>query len=278
MTKPRLLIFDIDGTLLNSKGRMSPNTYGAILRCIESGLLISIATARSGRIVFRDYEIPGDHNILLPRGIFYNGGTVFDKMHGFYQHPAVPGNMANEIVESIAGYDEELQIALQHDDEYHAFKFQLSDSDLVSWGFSRSEVYDFSLCRLQATTKIMVHARAAWHDKEGDLTELHGRLCEKYADTVDIVLADSKKAIYILSKYATKGIGVEKLMKLHGIRPEQVVVFGDDTPDIGMFGVFGQSIAMGNAHESLKAVSTFITKSNDNDGVVYALKEYLKLI
>ena len=71
------------------------------------------------------------------------------------------------------------------------------------------------------------------------------------------------------------GEAINTLISLHGIKPEEVAVFGDDTPDIGMF---GHSIAIGNAHESLKKKATFITNSNDEEGVVSASADYSRLL
>ena len=87
----KTLVFDIDGTILNSKGTMTEKTYNALKECYKRGFIICIATARSGRLVFRKEDIQWDPEFLLERGIFYNGGTVFDKPSHFYQHTAIPG-------------------------------------------------------------------------------------------------------------------------------------------------------------------------------------------
>ena len=47
---------------------------------------------------------------------------------------------------------------------------------------------------------------------------------------------------------------------------------------IGMFGMFGKSIALANAHQALKDNADFITLSNDEDGVAHALSQYLHII
>ena len=57
----KALFFDIDGTLLNAKRVMSENTYTALKRCAEKGLLLCTATARPKRLVFHDFDkIPGN--------------------------------------------------------------------------------------------------------------------------------------------------------------------------------------------------------------------------
>ena len=71
----KALILDIDGTILNSKGVMTKKTYDALMECYRRELFICIATARSGRLVFRERELPWEHTFLLERGIYYNGGS-----------------------------------------------------------------------------------------------------------------------------------------------------------------------------------------------------------
>jgi Cof subfamily protein (haloacid dehalogenase superfamily) len=274
----RALFFDIDGTVLNSKGVMSDSVYHALLRCQADGLLIGMVTARSGRIVFRDYEVPGDSRVLLERGVYYSGGTVFDRLQAFYQHTPIPGDTVAELVATIGQYDDGLQIALQHDDLYHAFKQGVPDEELALWGFRREEILDFAVASGRATTKMMVFSGTTWRGTKEDVSELYGALDEHFGEAVNLILADSRRCIYVLSRHATKGRAIQTLISLYDISPEEVAVFGDDTPDIGMFSLFGHSIAMGNAHASLKKAASYVTLSNDEDGVVHALRNHLKIL
>jgi hydroxymethylpyrimidine pyrophosphatase-like HAD family hydrolase len=137
---------------------------------------------------------------------------------------------------------------------------------------------DFRIAKGKPTTKIMVFAGTDYHIISTDLSALYRLLAFRFSNTVETILADSRKAIYILSKHVNKGKAINTIISLNGIRPEEVAVFGDDIPDTGMFGLFGYSIAMGNACDSLKVNSTFITKSNDEDGVTFALTDYLKIL
>ena len=127
-------------------------------------------------------------------------------------------------------------------------------------------------------TQIDILKHDEWKGEKAEVSELYSRLNDTFGDSVNLILADSRTCIYIVSKYATKGNAIQKLISLYDIKPEEVAVFGDDTPDIGMFGIFGHSIAMGNAHESLKAASSYVTLTNDEDGVVYALRTHLGIL
>jgi Cof subfamily protein (haloacid dehalogenase superfamily) len=273
----RMLALDIDGTILTSQRVMSFSTHQALLRCHHLGILSCIFTARSGRIVFKPGEIPWDHAFLQQRGSYYNGATIFDISHRFYQHTPIPGDLVCDLCDFISNDKNDLQIALQHDDIYHSFKHEMSPLELTPWGFAPSELLPFSLAKLKPTTKIMVYAGTDFLHIREDISDLHLHLVDQFRDSANFILADSCKAIYILSKYASKGNAVRTIAQLHGIDDGSVAVFGDDTTDLSMFGLFGHSIAMGNAIDPVKAKATFITRTNDEDGVPYAIKHYLGL-
>jgi hydroxymethylpyrimidine pyrophosphatase-like HAD family hydrolase len=57
-----------------------------------------------------------------------------------------------------------------------------------------------------------------------------------------------------------------------------VAVFGDDWQDEGMLRTFANSVAMGNAHDRLKSLARHVTRSNDQDGVAWALHHLLRLV
>ncbi|HEX2957847.1 MAG TPA: HAD family hydrolase [Chitinispirillaceae bacterium] len=274
----KALIFDIDGTILTPEGVMSERTLEALRECHQKGIVLSVATARAGRLVFPDGTIPGEHSFLLERGIFYNGGTILDKTMAYYQHTPVPGNIVREIVATVTEFSSSIQIALQHDDLYHSFRMLPSPDDLAGWGFSGHEIEDFSRASVQPATKIMVFNGSDFTRMSSDMTDLYNHLVQKFSHQVHINLADSCFCLYIISKHAGKGVAGRKLVALHGIKPEETAVFGDDTPDLDMFTQFTTCIAMGNAHEDLKKRASFVTRSNYEEGIEFALREYLKVI
>lgn len=274
----KALIFDIDGTILTPEGVMSESTLDALRECHKKGIIVSVATARAGRLVFPDGTIPGEHSFLLERGIFYNGGTIIDKTMAFYQHTPIPGNIVKEIVATVAEFNNNIQIALQHDDLYHSFRMLPSPEDLVGWGFASDEIEDFEGASEKPATKIMVFNGSDFTKMSADMTHLYNLLLQKFSHKVQINLADSCYCLYIISKHAGKGTAGRKLVALHGIKPEETAVFGDDTPDLDMFTQFNTCIAMGNAHNDLKKRASFVTRSNYEEGIEFALREYLKVI
>ena len=71
-----------------------------------------------------------------------------------------------------------------------------------------------------------------------------------------------------------KARGVKILCEYFGVSPDEVVAFGDENNDIDMLEFVGMGVAVENAVEKVKAVSDFITLSNDNDGVAYAVNRF----
>jgi Cof subfamily protein (haloacid dehalogenase superfamily) len=274
----KALIFDIDGTILTPEGVMSERTLDVLRECHNKGIILSVATARAGRLVFPDGTIPGEHSFLLERGIFYNGGTIIDKTMAFYQHTPIPGNVVGEIVATVAEFSSNIQIALQHDDQYHSFRMLPSPDDLVGWGFNSDEIEEFSRASEKPATKIMVFNGSDFTKMSADMTHLYNHLIQKFSHQVHINLADSCYCLYIISKHTGKGVAGSKLVSLHGIKPEETAVFGDDTPDLDMFTQFNNCIAMGNAHVELKKRAAFVTKPNYEDGIEFALREHLKIV
>lgn len=72
-----------------------------------------------------------------------------------------------------------------------------------------------------------------------------------------------------------KGHGIKKLLELENINCEEIIAFGDGENDITMLEFADVGIAMGNAMESVKVVANQVTDTNDNQGIIKALKKIL---
>ena len=85
---PRIcaIAVDVDGTLLNSNGRLSSITLEALRHCVRKGILLYLATARPRRLIFREGEAHGEVDFLKTRGVFYNGAVAVDDSIGLYKH------------------------------------------------------------------------------------------------------------------------------------------------------------------------------------------------
>ena len=104
--------------------------------------------------------------------------------------------------------------------------------------------------------------------------QLYEELRNKKFEDVDMALS-SENYLEIFPKGMNKGKALHLICKSEGIREEETIAFGDQELDIPMIEAAGVGIAMGNAIEELKAKADFITKTNNEAGIAYALEQYL---
>jgi Cof subfamily protein (haloacid dehalogenase superfamily) len=93
---------------------------------------------------------------------------------------------------------------------------------------------------------------------------------EKYT-----VLKSAPYFLEMLDKRVNKGTGVKSLADVLGIKPEEIMTIGDQENDIAMIEYAGVGVAMDNAIPSVKEVANFVTKSNLEDGVAYAIEKFV---
>ncbi len=263
------IVLDIDGTLLNSQGRLSEANLLALRECARRDILLYVATARPQRLVFRPREVSGDVNFLVERGVFYNGALAIDSTLGYSRHWPLSAGLVNAITKYLVNSVPDLNIAIQNRDDYHSFRLPMDESDLIRWGFSHEELLPFSEACGRECSKIV-----AWH-RTRELSDVYHGLIDGYSDSINAFLTDSGRWLQLMAGEASKECALLDLLSLRCIAADEVAVFGDDTPDMGMFRTFGCSIAMGNAPEELKDAATYVTRSNDDDGVAFALRKYL---
>ena len=87
---------------------------------------------------------------------------------------------------------------------------------------------------------------------------------------------NSKKWLVLNPKNMTKAVALETLGKELGIKAEEMIFFGDGPNDIEVMKLVGCSVAMENALPEVKKWAKQITLSNNKDGIIEFLKQFLK--
>ena len=86
----------------------------------------------------------------------------------------------------------------------------------------------------------------------------------------------SRPLLYeIMHPEVDKGSGIARLCELMGFSADEVMVCGDEENDAAMFDYAGIAVAMENATEAIKSKATYITKTNDEDGVAHAIHKFV---
>ena len=242
-TSVKMLVTDLDDTLLKTDKTVSNRTKTVLNQCREAGIKIVYATGRGD-----------DAAELLPVELFNgrvvnNGATAAIDDTVIYSRP-IPYETARPIL--LACDRRGLQVVSQNGDMNYA-NYVVSDVSPLVENF---EIVDFAL-----------------HDKDAEKIYINNCIPDVVAfiesllpDDLYLVLSRNKVG-QIMHRDATKAKGVAALAKQWGIAQSEVVAFGDDLNDKDMLLYAGIGVAMGNALEEIKAVADSICSVSDKDGI-----------
>lgn len=286
----KAIVMDMDGTLLNSKDKISPKTKDALIECQKNGIKIVLASGRNyGRIkpYLEELHLEEFGGLLIEiNGIAIydmstNQRTILRQMHEDEVHP-VFSYLMNLNAESIAVYDEGLFDYMPDHILTMKHKLRLSldlpedypwTAGAWSWLWDMRNGYP---CQkyIEKVEEIDCPINKFQILQETDiLNEIEKKLIHKYGDHFE-VFRTTPRQIEMGPKGYTKGDTLARLMKNFGWSKDEAFVFGDGGNDISMFKQTNYSFAMGQALESVKNEARYITLSNDEDGIYEALMKF----
>lgn len=253
MTNCRLLLFDLDGTLLRSDKTISQASLKALHRCREKGILIGVSTSRGEQNALSFIEE------LQPEVLIASGGALV-KYNGEYIYRAEFSKEETRrmiaAAREVCGADCGITVDTA-DFHYWNCKIDPKKQD-HSWGDSiYTDFKDFEESALKVCVEIFEDSQAV------RLREL--------LDWCDCIRFSDGYWYKFTQKAATKERAIKELCAVCGISTEEITAFGDDYADIGMLRLCGRGIAMGNAVSEVKACADLVIGSNDEDGIA----EYL---
>jgi Cof subfamily protein (haloacid dehalogenase superfamily) len=256
--KPKLIVLDLDGTLLNSKKQISKRNLFALQKVKAEDINIIFATARPPRAV--KYE---DINLFsFGTVVFYNGGLFQCNVTDREIHYSISKELVGSIFDYCLSVDPKSNISVEVKDEWLTYK-SLDYREMMKIT-TNATIISIEKLKTFDCTKILI-------------TDCHNSeyIINKFGDQVNILSTDDGKLIQIMSLKSSKENAVKYLIESLGYKMSDVMCFGDDFNDLGLFQSCGISIAMGNAIKELKEIATEITETNDNDGVALILERIL---
>lgn len=247
----KMVVTDLDGTLLSEDKNVSNRNQQALLRCRELGIKTVYATARGGT----SQDLVSILSNLFDGRAVQNGALAYVGDEVAYNRL-----IAYEAVRPLltACTERGLRAASQFNGMHYA-NFKVSDE----WSYiSHFEIVDFTL-----------------HDKDGEKVYIlinnqnDVSFIETHLPTNAWMSVSRDGMAMIMHKEATKSNAIIALAKHWGITSTEIAAFGDDLNDIDMLAHAGVSVAMGNALDEVKDVADYICDTNDNDGVAKWLEE-----
>lgn len=257
----RLILSDMDGTLLNDKKEIPTNTYAVIQRCLDQGILFGVASGRQLYNLQKQFE-PFKNQLFY---VAENGAYSFyqeEVLHFSKMDDAIVVDLIQKartlknawpVLCGIKGaYIECVDPRLIEECKKYYYQLSIVD-DLLA---VKDDFCKISICDLEGSE---FHSNAVF-EKEKEFLQI-------------TVSADIWLDICNLSE--SKGKAVELFQKKMGISIEQTMAFGDYLNDLTLMPRAYYSYAMANAHPELAKISRFKAPSNEEGGVVQIVEQFL---
>lgn len=267
--KYKLLVLDVDGTLVNSAKELSKQTLATLLKVQHMGVRIVLASGRSTyglRHLIEKLELKNNGGYILS----YNGGQVIDLKNDevLFEKRIDPQQIpylerkAQKSGFGIFTYHKNQIITTNPDNKHIQDEARLNDMEIRAVD-SLAEAVDFSPCKCVLVS-----------DDEQALVSLKDHWRKRLAGVLDVYRSEPfflEVVPEFIDKGNTLGVLIEKL----GVGEEEVMAIGDGRRDFSMIQLAGLGIAMANAQKSIQACADYVTESNDNDGVALAVQKFI---
>lgn len=263
----KLLAVDMDGTCLNSKGVMAPETLQALKKAAQSGVIVVPTTGRNINCL----PVPLKNQSFYRYIISSNGALVADIENDeeiFKSY--IDSKTGVAILKKLRAYL--IFIAAHIDRDYYV------QGKAVYKGVKHFLKDDADkLITVRSMIKTIRHSGR--HVEEFQLFYFGERyrkiIAKAIAPYPDVCVAHSKNYAEIYNKNGSKGTALQALAKHLGIDMKDVACIGDEENDISMFKVAGMPLSMGNAIDKIKALTENVLPTNDENGVAYAIENYI---
>lgn len=270
MPKYKIVFIDIDGTLYNSKSKITKFTKDIITKLSKKGVLVVLTSGRNSYQVRAISQSVNASNYIIAS----NGAEVYDYLNDIdiYQ-----SNIDYLTIEKIYQYCQEHNLKLYLNTKYKRLVNQrdsgfpentyVSSLEEIKGNIISQIVVQSSNFNRMLVLKDLFHTKYPILKNANSSSQL--RNLQHQAN--DVFFRD-----FILEN-TSKSSGIVKLLEYLKIPAEEAISLGDSYNDISMFELTGLSIAMGNAIPEIQKQADRVTLSNNQDGVAYALKNIFKI-
>ncbi len=260
----RLVISDVDGTLVNRDKKLTPGVKVAVERLKAAGVPFTLVSARCPLGVQPLIEALDVKGPVAA----YNGGTIFIAGGEVIERHTIPTEVTRGVL-AMAG-SEPVSIWVFADGVWHADTVDNPHvaRERLSANQAPTIVSDFAQFAARAEKLTLVS------DDAPLLARLATEAIGKYGDQATIAQSQTYY-LDVTATVANKGNAIAALARAHGVPLEEVAVFGDQFNDVPMFDRAGFSVAMGQAPDGVKAKADAVSTGNDQDGVAVAIDRYI---
>lgn len=266
----QILVLDLDGTLTNSQKQITPPTLEALIGIQEKGKKVVLA---SGRPTFG--VEPLAKQLHLERYgsyiLSFNGARITDCRTGqLIYNKTLPADI----------YETVYKIASRHPVDILAY----TDKNLLS-GFTsnkyselESRINHMPICQVsdfcQRVSKLSNNKFLITGEPE-KIDILRQEMISKFRGYLNIYCSDPF-FLEIMPQNIDKAYSLQRLLNNIGLSSDDMICCGDGYNDITMIESAGLGVAMQNAQPLVKETADFITRSNDDDGILYVIEQFMR--
>lgn len=267
--KYKLLVLDVDGTLLNDEREISKRTLAALLKVQQMGVRIVLASGRPtyGLMPLAKTLELGNYGGFV---LSYNGCQIIKAQNGeiLFERRINPEMLpylekkARKNGFAIFTYHDDTLITDSPDNEYIKNEALLNNLKIIKED-EFSTAIDFAPCKCMLVS-----------DKEKALIGLEQHWEKRLAGTLDAFCSEPYFLEVVpcgVNKANTLGALLEHL----GVTREEVIAVGDGVCDVTMLQLAGMGVAMGHSQDSVKVCADYVTASNEEDGVALAVEKLI---
>ena len=254
----KFIATDMDGTLLNSNNEIHADFYPMFQSLKEKDIIFAAASGRQYyNLLERFKDIKDDMMFIAENGTFvvYKGKELIVN--------SLEKNIAKELIEIGRTIPNSYVILCGKNSAY----IESHDERLIKQTAKYYERYKIVEDLTSIDDDILKVTICDFNGSENNSNNYF----DEYRDKVQITVS-GEIWLDIVAKGINKGVAINEIQNLLNIDYKATMVFGDYLNDLEMMSSAYHSYAMANAHDTLKKAARFIAKSNDENGVIQAIK------
>lgn len=282
----KLIVSDLDGTLLDATGQISEKNIAAIKKAMERGVTFVVATGRTWKAALKPLEAAG---VICPI-ICLNGAVMYDENRHELQNITIDKEECKHILSVSRKENMYVEFFTNRgifsvSREYFLEVFvdimksanpHLAEEEIRSHAHRRFQMEPVEFIenydRLFEMEELDIYTILGFSHEPDKLI----RVREQLEDTAGIAITSSGDVnIEFSHADAQKGVALQNLANRLDIEMKDVMAIGDNWNDVSMLRAAGRGIAMGNASDEIKQLADAVTKPNIEDGVASAIESVL---
>lgn len=266
--KVKLVVLDLDGTLTNTEKKLPEANKRALMALQGKGVRVALASGRPTygiRKLAEELELAKNNGYIMA----YNGGFVIECATG----KALSRNiLPREIFAELRRASKELDTAIiTYDDAADTILTETAGNKWIeheAWlnnQMNLKVVEDIDKAAPEALPKCLMVGEPEY------MAQVEPKMQERFPQLA--IYRSSPFFLEIVPQGVDKAKSIDNLRKQIGVEVEEIAAFGDGYNDISMVEYAGIGVAMANGCDEIKKVATFVSTSNDENGVAYAIEK-----